>query len=144
MTYKYFYRHSDDLLSAVQIADTTLQEGQGQHGGFARAETLNNMAAIGPDFKSGFADTLPMGNIDIVPTLAHILGIDMPGTGTLRGRVLSEALAGGKSAGSAATRTLISIPASSGAATRLEYQQFDGVSYYDRACVVQRPTQTCN
>ena len=31
-----------------------LQQGQGMHGSFSRADTMNFMAAIGPDFKSGF------------------------------------------------------------------------------------------
>jgi hypothetical protein len=35
----------------VEIADTGLQQGQGMHGSFSRADTFNNMAAIGPDFK---------------------------------------------------------------------------------------------
>ena len=33
------------------------------------------MAAIGPDFKTGFADPAPVSNADIAPTLAHILGL---------------------------------------------------------------------
>ena len=45
--------------------------GQGMHGSFSRAETRNFMAAIGPDFKSGFADPAPVSNADIAPTMAH-------------------------------------------------------------------------
>jgi len=39
---------------AVELADTGLQQGQGMHGSFSRADTMNFMAAIGPDFKTGF------------------------------------------------------------------------------------------
>ena len=139
VTYKVFYRTPGDLQSAMQIADTTLQEGQGMHGGFGRDQTFNNMAAMGPDFKSGFADDAPMGNIDIVPTLAHILGIEMPSVGTLKGRVLSEALTGGTAAKTEAVKTLISAPATGGLSTLLEYQELNGVRYYDRACLVTKP-----
>ena len=38
-------------MCAVEIADTGLQQGQGMHGSFSRADTMNFMAAIGPDFK---------------------------------------------------------------------------------------------
>ena len=39
---------TDPLLNAVQFADSGLQEGQGMHGSFDRADTFNFMAAIGP------------------------------------------------------------------------------------------------
>ena len=76
--------------------DTPLATGQGSHGSFSRAETRNFMAAIGPDFKTGFADPAPVSNADIAPTMAHIVGLDLPAKGKLTGRVISEALAGGK------------------------------------------------
>jgi len=41
---------------SVQVADTVLRQGQGMHGSFSRGDTLNFMAAVGPDFKAGFAD----------------------------------------------------------------------------------------
>ena len=37
---------------AVEVADTILQQGQGMHGSFSRADTWNFMAVQGPDFKS--------------------------------------------------------------------------------------------
>ena len=46
----------EPLLCTVEVADTVLQQGQGMHGNFSRADTMNFMAAIGPDFKGGFAD----------------------------------------------------------------------------------------
>ena len=56
----------------VTIADSPLQQGQGQHGSFSRGETLNFMAAIGPDFKAGFTDPAPVSNADIGRTMAHV------------------------------------------------------------------------
>ena len=75
--------------------DTPLATGQGNHGSFSRAETRNFMAAIGPDFKAGFADPAPISNADIAPTLAQVMGLDLPPKGKLTGRVISEALTGG-------------------------------------------------
>lgn len=136
VTYKVFYQHPGDLLSAIQISDTTLQEGQGMHGGFGREQTLNNMAAIGPDFKKGFTDSAAVGNIDLVPTLAHILGVELTSTGTLKGRILSEALTRGSTPTVAAAKTLVSAPAADGSRTVLQYQEQNGVLYYDQACYV--------
>jgi arylsulfatase A-like enzyme len=135
VTYKVFNRIPGDLQTAVQISDTSLQEGQGMHGGFGRDSTWNNMAAIGPDFKKGFIDESAMGNIDIAPTLASILGIEIPSKGTLKGRILKEALTSG-AASDSPRKTLVSAPASNGRRTILEYQQNSGVSYYDRACMI--------
>ena len=110
------------------------------HGGFGRDQTFNNMAAIGPDFKSGFVDDSPMGNIDIAPTLAKILGLEMPSTGTLKGRILQEALANGIGTKSGEVKTLISAPTDQGIRTVLEYQEASGVRYYDRACLIAKDT----
>jgi hypothetical protein len=86
------------LFCSVTISDTTLLQGQGHHGSFSRADTGNFMAAIGPAFKTGFNDTAPVSNADIAPTLEKILGVTLAPVGKLRGRALTEALPGGKSA----------------------------------------------
>jgi predicted AlkP superfamily pyrophosphatase or phosphodiesterase len=137
VVYKVFYSKPGDLQSAAQVSDTTLQEGQGMHGGFGRDQTFNNMAAMGPDFKPGFVDDSPVGNIDIVPTLANILGLDMPSVGSLKGRVLEEAIAGSKSTAAGTRKTMVSAPDSGGVSTLLEYQEFQGSKYYDSACLVE-------
>lgn len=138
VSFKSFNRVSGDLQSGVQVSDTTLQQGQGMHGGFGRDQTFNNMAAIGPDFKTGYVDEAPMGNIDIVPTLAKILGIEMPSVGSLKGRVLQEALTGGAEAKGGPEKTTVSSPTSEGISTVLEFQELHGVRYFDRACLVSK------
>jgi hypothetical protein len=65
VSFKVFYLVPGDLQSAVQISDTFYQEGQGMHGGFGRDSTFNSMAALGPDFKRGFTDDVPVSNADI-------------------------------------------------------------------------------
>jgi arylsulfatase A-like enzyme len=65
---------------------------RGDHGSFSPTDTRISLLARGPDFKAGLYDTLPTANIDIAPTVAHILKLDMP---EVQGRVLEEALQGG-------------------------------------------------
>lgn len=124
----------DPLQNAVQIADTTLQQGQGMHGSFGRDNTYNFMAATGPDFKTHYVDELPASNADIAPTLMRVLELQPNTRGTLIGRVLEEALQGSAVPGGAARRCLaMSGPAADGRRTLLEYQRLDGRLYPDQA-----------
>jgi len=144
VSYKTFLQTPGDLQSGVVIAAGTLEEGQGNHGALSREQTLNSMAAIGPDFKRGFSDSAPVGNIDITPTIAHILGFELPAKGKLTGRVISEALANGPAAPAVTPQTLSSAPTSTGERTILQYQEMNGVRYYDRACLIKDPVAvTC-
>jgi len=120
------------LQCAVGVHDTNLATGQGSHGSLSRAETRNFMAATGPDFKSGYADPVPVSNADIAPTLAHIAGIELPAKGKLKGRVIAEALRGGSEPG-VVRHTVQSQPAANGAATILNYQQVGEARYFDAA-----------
>jgi len=116
----------------VEIADTPLQQGQGMHGSFSRGETLNFMAAIGPDFKTGFADPAPVSNADIGKTLARVLGLKIEARGKLQGRVIAEALPGG--AAPKVTSAMLRGPAAAGGlATVLAYQEAQGTRYFDAA-----------
>ena len=130
-----FYLNPDDVQTAIQISDTTLQEGQGMHGGFGRDSTFNNMAAMGPDFKTRYADPLPAGNADIAPTLAQILGLTMKPNGKLTGRVLAEALTGAPATANAPVQYLRSATAN-GKQTLLIYQEHAGTRYLTAACFV--------
>ena len=120
-------------LCSVLTADGGLQQGQGQHGSFTRANTHNFMAAIGPDFKAGFADTSPISNADITPTLAHILGLDLPSKGSLTGRVITEALQGGPDKVDSTPGVVRSDAAANGFVTVLENQTAGGETYLDAA-----------
>ena len=116
----------------VTIADSPLQQGQGQHGSFSRGETLNFMAAIGPDFKAGFADAAPVSNADIGMTMAHVLGLKIAAKGKLQGRVIAEATPGG-AAPKVTAGTLRGPAAADGLATVLLYQEAQGTRYFDAA-----------
>ncbi|MDE1161637.1 MAG: alkaline phosphatase family protein [Acidobacteriaceae bacterium] len=137
VNFKVFYP-VPDLQYAVQVSDTSLQDGQGMHGGFGRESTWNNMAAIGPDFRTHFVDKDPVGNIDIAPTLAHLLGLDIPANGKLRGRAAVEAFTATPSAPTEPRpqEAIVSAPAKNGRRTVLEHQQYKGVHYFDRGCMI--------
>jgi hypothetical protein len=121
------------LMTSVLVGGVTQQEGQGQHGALSRANTFNNMAAIGPDFKKRFADAAPIGNADLAPTLASLMGLKVSGVGSLQGRVIREALAGGPSTISFQQKILRSKELA-GRATVLAYQIAGGERYLDEAC----------
>ena len=120
-------------LCGAEVADTDLQQGQGIHGSFGRQDTHNFMAAIGPDFKAGFIDPAPVGNADLAITAAHILGLDLGGGGSARGRVLGEALTADGAAVAAVSHTLKSGPAANGFTTVLDWQEAAGTPYFDAA-----------
>ncbi len=125
----------DKVNSRVEFADSTLQQGQGMHGNLSRADTFNNMAALGPDFKNRFTDSAPVANVDLAPTLATILGFDLPSNGELTGRVVWEALRGGTRRAESHRHKWVSTPTGRGVSTVLLYQQFGDKTYYDEACI---------
>ena len=122
----------NELQCTVAVMDTPLATGQGNHGSFSRAETRNFMAAIGPDFKAGYADSAPISNADIAPTLAHLMGLELPAKGALKGRVISEALAGGAEV-TVKTQLVKSAPGPDGVQTILNLQTVGSARYFDAA-----------
>jgi len=65
----------------------------GTHGSISKHEMNNVFGAFGPDFKKGLVCPTPTGNIDLTPTIIHLLGLntDTP----FDGRVIHEAFLGG-------------------------------------------------
>jgi arylsulfatase A-like enzyme len=119
-------------LCAVEVSDSAYQQGQGMHGSFSRADTHNFMAVAGPDFRRGFRDPAPVSNADVAPTLAQVLGLNLPAHGKLVGRVMTEALKDGAAADS--TRAVIrSKAAANGFVTVLNTQTAAGATYFDAA-----------
>jgi hypothetical protein len=123
----------DPLRTQIVVSDNNLQEGQGMHGSFGRADVRNTMIAVGPDFKRAFVDSAPASNADIAPTLARILGLTLPSRGRLRGRVLLEALADGPATTPSTCGELVSRPSQAGVRTGLHFQTAAGVRYLDTA-----------
>ena len=117
---------------SVQIADTVLRQGQGMHGSFSRGDTLNFMAAIGPDFKQGYVDPLPVSNADVGATAARLLGLTPKPKGKLVGRVMTEAMPNG-AIPKAFAGTVKSQPSAEGLRTVLLFQRVGTQRYFDAA-----------
>ena len=71
-------------------ADWQRPAGEGTHATLSRFDMHNTLVAAGPDFRRSQTDDLPTGNVDLAPTILHILGINGPQE--MDGRILSEAM----------------------------------------------------
>jgi hypothetical protein len=69
------------------------------HGTLSPYDLRNTLVAQGPDFRAGWRNPAPVGNIDIAPTLTQVLGLDAGSP--FEGRVLAEALRDGSPEGPA-------------------------------------------
>jgi arylsulfatase A-like enzyme len=131
-----FANHAGDCarpdICQIDIADTELQQGQGQHGSFGRGDTHNFMAAVGPDFKAGWVDPAPVSNADLAQTLAAAAGLTLPARGQLTGRLIAEALKGGADTAFQA-KAIHSDKTPDGFETVLDYQEAGGRRYFDAA-----------
>lgn len=119
-------------LCTAEVADTTLQQGQGMHGSFSRADTWNFMAGSGPDFRKGYEDPMPASNADVAMTIAKVLHLTLHPKGQLQGRVLEEALVRGKPQ-AIKHRTVISTPSDDGPQTILRQESVGETLYNDVA-----------
>ncbi|MDO9712282.1 alkaline phosphatase family protein [Paracraurococcus lichenis] len=122
----------DPTTCGAEVADSALQQGQGMHGSFSRADTRNIMGAMGPDFRRGFVDPAPASNADIGRTVAHLLGLEVADTGRLLGRVLLEATPDG-GVPEYRQHVIASDPDSRGLRTVLRYQTVGRTHYFDVA-----------
>lgn len=75
---------------------TSMSNERGMHGSFSPVDVHNTLIASGPDFRQGLRSELPSGNVDLAPTLASVLKLDL---GKTDGRVLREAIVGRDGAG---------------------------------------------
>ena len=123
---------ADVTTCGVEVADTGLQQGQGMHGSFSRADTRNIMGAIGPGFRAGYQDSAPASNADVGKTIAWLLGLKIKDKGTLVGRALTEAAPNGAMVG---FRPLVmrSVPDDAGRMTVVRYQTVGPTRYFDAA-----------
>ena len=117
---------------SVEVADTVLRQGQGMHGSFGRGDTMNFMAAIGPDFKAGYVDALPVSNADVGATAARLLGLTQKAKGSLIGRVMTEAQPNGATP-KAYSDTVKSEASANGLRTVLNFQRVATQRYFDAA-----------
>lgn len=76
----------------------TTDSGVAGHGTSSPFDIHNTLIAAGPDFREHAVSDVPTANVDITPTLLHLLGM-RPAAG-MTGRVVEEALRGGPAIGS--------------------------------------------
>jgi len=86
------------------MTDATRGAGKGSHATLSKFDVHNTLVASGPGFRPGMVSDLPSGNIDLAPTILHLLELASPHK--FDGRVLSEAMTGGSAPPPAATETL--------------------------------------
>ena len=122
----------EPTVCSVEVADTVLRQGQGMHGSFGRGDTMNFMAAVGPDFKAGFVNPLPVSNADVGMTAAKLLGLSASHRGHLIGRVMTEAMPNGATP-RAYSGSISSRPAVNGLKTVLQFQRVGKQRYFDAA-----------
>ena len=123
---------ADPTTCGVEVADTGLQQGQGMHGSFSRADTRNIMGAAGPSFRQGFEDPAPASNADLGKTIDHLLALGIRDKGKLIGRVLTEAMPNG-AIPSATRNLLVSKPDANGTVTMVATQKVGDTLYFDTA-----------
>ena len=73
-----------------QVYSTSLKKGLGNHGSISPQEIHNSLVIGGKRIKVDHATYLPSSNVDILPTVLTLLGIDIPKY--LEGRALLECL----------------------------------------------------
>jgi arylsulfatase A-like enzyme len=94
-------RSGDILVSANWTADaneagykgTATAGGAAGHGSSSPYDVHNTLIAAGPDFRERATSAVPTANVDVAPTLLHLLGVSAPPT--MAGRVIREGLRGG-------------------------------------------------
>jgi arylsulfatase A-like enzyme len=81
--------------SLVAKGPTGPASGDGaNHGGIGPWTVTNTMLAWGPDFKRGVVVRTPAANVDVAPTILHLLGMQRSAA-NMQGRALVEALVAG-------------------------------------------------
>lgn len=131
---------SDDSENAHGHAGSSLQNGAypvggGLHGGLNRKELHSWLAVGGSAFAGGRVIEGPSGIIDVLPTVLHLLGIDVPDT--VEGRLLSEALAGPPRLVPEARRRTFTAEGAKGYRAHLAVSLVGATRYLDEAWVTR-------
>jgi len=79
-------------------AGTSTQTGVAGHGASSPYDIHNTLMAAGPDIREHAVSDIPTGNVDLAPTLLRLAGLEP--LDTMTGRVIEEALRGGRASGS--------------------------------------------
>lgn len=80
----------DDRVNSAGYAGASYMPGVAGHGTLSPWDVHIPLIVSGPAFKNGVESDLPTSNVDIAPTVLHILNIPVPAS--MNGRVISELL----------------------------------------------------
>ncbi len=108
------------------------------HGGIGPWTVRNTMLAWGPDFKRGAVVRTPAANVDVAPTIAHLLGMRQALAG-MDGRPLLEALAGGPDEEQVAMETRTFEVSNGTYRAALQMSETAGRRYVDKAWRITAP-----
>ena len=101
------------------------------HGSMSPWNVRNTFLAWGAGVKKGVTVGVPVGNVDVTPTVLALLGID--GAAGLDGRVVTEALEGGPDPERVAVETRIHTAAAGAYRAALQISTVDGRRYVDKS-----------
>jgi len=101
------------------------------HGSMSPWNVRNTFLAWGAGVKKGVTVGVPVGNVDVTPTVLALLGID--GEAGLDGRVVTEALEGGPDPERVAVETRIHTAAAGAYRAALQISTVDGRRYVDKS-----------
>ncbi len=120
------------------ISDGSRRPGAGTHATLGQSDVHNTLIAAGPDFKRGWKNEAPSGNVDIAPTAAWILGVpaaDSP----MDGRVLREAFVNAPATTPPQIKWSDTETAGGGRSVTLRWIEIDGTRYLDEGVVSTKP-----
>jgi arylsulfatase A-like enzyme len=101
------------------------------HGSMSPWNVRNTFLAWGVDFKKRATVRVPVGNVDVTPTILALLGI--ADDGPLDGRVLAEALEDGPDAEQMAVDTHVHTVEAGGYRAAIQVSEVDGRRYVDKS-----------
>ena len=90
MAFRWSEKQNQFGIPGMIDADWQRGAGKGTHATLSRFDMHNTLIAAGPDFRRGYTDELPSGNVDLAPTILRIVGITP--SQPVDGRILSEAM----------------------------------------------------
>ena len=101
------------------------------HGSMSPWNVRNTCLAWGADFKRGATARAPSGNVDLAPTILHLLGID--DRAGMDGRVLTEALVDGPDPDKVVVQTRTALVETGDYRAALQVSEVDGRRYVDKS-----------
>ena len=120
-----------DYINTATGKTGPIEASVGNHGGIGPWTVRNTMLAWGPDFKRGAVVRTPASNVDVAPTLLHLLGVTA-NAAELDGRPLLEALEKGPDHEQIAMETRTVRVASGGYRAVLQVSEVAGKRYVDK------------